>query len=353
MGLLDRQHDATETTENKHRQEDATAQMRDIRRDIIVVGGSAGALDAMLAVASAFDAAFTGSIFVVSHIGANRSHLPDLLSNAGTLPAKHPESGEAVQPGTIYVAPPDRHMLVEAGRIRLSRGPRQHFTRPAVDPLFRSAAQEYGPRVIGIVLSGTGSDGAIGLSAIKRAGGIAIVQEPHSSLYPEMPRAAAEAVEVDLIVGREEMPELLRRLSAEAVTMAAPILKTSKKMDERERPIALTCPECGGALREDTGNGVKHYRCHIGHHFAAEEVLTGQLQAVDHAVGVAVRVLNERVELCRHMADNARAGGRKMGVDHWKRLEKEAEDELTVLQRFLNRQPIPSASEADADPVSG
>ena len=124
--------------------------------------------------------------------------------------------------------------------------------------------------------------------------------------------------------------------------------QASTQMDERERPVAFTCPECGGALRETGGGAVKQYRCHIGHRFAAEEVLTGQLEAVDHAVGVAVRVLNERIELCRHMAENARLGGRTMGIDHWRRLEKEAEEELAVLQRFLTRRPAASALEAEA-----
>jgi two-component system chemotaxis response regulator CheB len=351
---VDDQQDAVRAA-RRNPAETHSAEQQTSCRDIVVIGGSAGALEAMLMAVSAFGADFAGSVFVVSHIGANRSHLPELLSRAGTLPAKHPENAEEVRPGIVYVAPPDRHMMIEAGRLRLSRGPRQHFTRPAIDPLFRSAAREFGPRVIGVVLSGAGSDGAVGLDAIKQAGGVAVIQEPESTLYPEMPRAAAAAVSLDHVVKREELPKLLQRLSSERVTERAPTREPSTKMDERERPIALTCPDCGGALREDTGNGVKDYRCHIGHRFSPEEVLTGQLEAVDHAVGVALRVLNERIELCRHMADNARAGGRMMGIDHWKRLEKEAENELTVLQRFLNRQSIISAAQTDADtePVSG
>jgi two-component system chemotaxis response regulator CheB len=320
------------------------------RRDIVVIGGSAGALDAMVAAAGAFDREFAGTVFVVSHIGANRSHLPEILTHAASLPAKHAENGEAVQQGTIYVAPPDRHMLVEAGRIRLSRGPRQHFTRPAVDPLFRSAAQEYGARVVGVVLSGTGSDGAAGLDLIQQVGGVTVIQEPGSALYPEMPQSAAAWLEVDHVVTKEELPALLQRLSSERVTMKArpAAVPTSIHMDERERPIALTCPDCGGAMRETKGKGIKEYRCHIGHRFAAEEVLTGQVEVVDHALGVAVRVLNERIELCRQMAENARAGGRTMGIDHWRRLQKEAEDQLAVLQRFLAQQPMPSASAAES-----
>ena len=144
-------------------------------RDIIVIGGSAGALDAILNIAGGFPEEFKGSIFIVSHIGANRSHLPELLISAGSLPAVHPEDGDPIRPGRIYVAPPDRHMLVTRDGIRLWRGPRQHFTRPAVDPLFHSAAQAFGPRVIGVILSGTGSDGS------SASGGVSITVMPITS----------------------------------------------------------------------------------------------------------------------------------------------------------------------------
>jgi two-component system, chemotaxis family, protein-glutamate methylesterase/glutaminase len=316
---------------------------RKAHRDIIVVGGSAGALDVMIDIAHALPRKFSGSVFIVSHIGANRSHLPELLSRAGPLPALHPQEGEPIRPGHIYIAPPDRHMLLQHDRIRLSRGPRQHFTRPAVDPLFRSAAEVFGPRAIGVVLSGAGSDGAAGLESVGRAGGVTVVQDPAAALYPEMPRNASAAISVDHVAPRDELPRLLKRLSAEPVAVVGypSTLEPSAAMDELERPLALTCPECGGALREAGSTAVKEYRCHIGHRFAPEEVLTGQNEEVEHALGVAMRVLNERVELCRQMGENARNGGRTMGVKHWQRLLGEAEQQLEVLQRFLARQPAP------------
>ena len=319
-------------------------------RDIIVIGGSAGALDAMLDVVRGLPRQFAGSVLIVSHIGGNRSHLPELLSQAGPLPAAHPESGEPIRPGRSYVAPPDRHMLVEHGRVRLSRGPRQHFTRPAVDPLFRSAAEAFGPRVIGVVLSGTGSDGAAGLEKIGRAGGLTVVQQPEDALYPEMPLAAAAAIGVDHLATRSELPRLLTSLSSETVTLTAraPAEHKSAAMDELERPLAFTCPECGGALREVDGTAVKQYRCHTGHRFGAEEVLNGQGEKVERALGVAMRVLNERIELCRQMGENARGGGRTMGVAHWQRLQREAEQQQEVLQRFLAQQPGPAAEKEPA-----
>ena len=310
-------------------------------RDIIVIGGSAGALAAILDIAGAFPRDFAGSIFFVSHVGANRSRLPELLVSAAQMPAAHAEDGEPIQPGRIYAAPPDRHMIVADGHIRLLRGPRQHFTRPAIDPLFRSAAEFFGARVIGVVLSGTGCDGVAGLDRIQHAGGLAVIQDPRDALYPEMPQSAAVAVQPHHLATRDELPGLLRRLSSEKIATRAPAATRQRNsdMDQLERPIALTCPECGGALREAGGAAVKEYRCHTGHRFGPKEVLDGQIEEVEHAFGVAERVLNERIELCRHMSEDARAGRRAMGVTHWDRLQKEAEEQLHVLQQFLARRP--------------
>lgn len=317
------------------------ADPRQTLRDVVVVGGSAGALDAMLEIAKGLPAGFPGYVFVVSHIGSNLSHLPELLMRVGPLRAVHPEGGEAIQPGVIYVAPPDRHMLLTRRHIQLSRGPRQHFTRPAIDPLFRTAAEMFGPRVTGVLLSGTGSDGAAGLERIKAAGGLAIVQDPATSLYPEMPLSASNAFAVDYIAPPEDIPGLLRRLLFERVPPSGEPAgnPTSKAMDELEQPVALTCPECGGALRDVEGTTVKQYRCHLGHAFGAEEVAVGQAEKVENAIGVAIRVLNERVELCRQMGKSASDAGRTMGVTYWRRLQHEAEQQLAVLRDFVMQQP--------------
>lgn len=304
----------------------------------------------MLAIAAGLPGDFGGSVFVVSHIGAHRSHLPHLMSRAGPLPARSPEDGERVRPGTIYIAPPDRHILVEAGRIRLSRGPRQHFTRPSIDPLFLSAASAFGPRVIGVVLSGTGSDGAAGLRQIQRAGGLTVVQLPAASLYPEMPRNAAAAVRADHIVCKEQVPALLLHLSSQTVDApaTAPPERASPEM-EMERPVTLTCPECGGAVRRVCDGLSAEFRCHTGHHFGLDDMVAGQGQKLEEALVVAVRVLNERIELCRNMKENARAGGRDLGVAHWERLQREADDQFQVLRRFLEHQPPPPPEEPDGN----
>lgn len=309
--------------------------------DIVVVGGSAGALDPMINLVEGLPEDYGGSLFIVSHVGMNPSQLPRLLSEAGRLPARHPVHEEKISPGQIYVAPPDRHLLLVDRHVLLSSLPREHFTRPAIDPLFRSAARAFGSRVVAIVLSGTGSDGAAGLADICKAGGTAIVQEPADAVFPEMPEAALRAVEADYVVPSLELSALLTRLIAEPAA-AKPGVDDPKIATEMqlEEPFALTCPECGGAVHEVPEAGILSYRCHTGHRFSAEELLAHQIGDVERAIMVAIRVLRERTALCRQMIRDARAGGRSHGVAFWTRLMAEADDQLLVLHHFLHLQPL-------------
>jgi two-component system chemotaxis response regulator CheB len=310
-----------------------------------VIGGSAGALDALLSLVGALPADFSGAIFIVSHVGANRSQLPELLTNAGRLTAIHAQDGMAIRPGCICVAPPDRHMLVERDRVRLTRGPREHFTRPAIDPTFCSAARAYGASVIGIVLSGTGSDGTAGLEEIRERGGVTIVQAPSDAMFPEMPQTAASTVRVEHVVTSSELGALLIRLLAEPVAIAdeQTELEASTQMNQPEKPAALTCPECGGALREESGTALQTYRCHTGHRFAANELLAGQLEEVDRAIEVAMRVLNEQSELCRRMIQDAQRAGRTHGIAYWTNRRDEAAGQFATLHRFLLREHLESS----------
>ena len=208
-------------------------------------------------------------MFVVAHIGQSRSTLPDLLRKAGNLSASHPQEEEPIRGGHIYVAPPDRHLLIADGKVCLSRGPREHFTRPAIDPLLRSAAAAAGPRAIGVVLSGGGSDGAAGLDAIRRSGGLTVVENPSEAAFPDMPLSAATICKPDFLVRAAEIPSLLVGLSEEAVegTNAREKAPVAMEMENLERPIAFSCPECGGALKPVPGTGLRQYGCHIGHRF--------------------------------------------------------------------------------------
>lgn len=168
-----------------------------MKRDIVVIGASVGGVTALLQLASTLPPQFPAAVFIVLHVGAHASQLPILLSARGPNPAIHPSSGAPIVSGTLYVAPPDFHMLVERNQICLVSGPKEHHTRPAVDPLFRSAALAFGPRVIGIVLTGRFNDGTAGLQAIKQCGGLAMVQDPDEAEEPSMPASALKHVKVD------------------------------------------------------------------------------------------------------------------------------------------------------------
>ncbi|HEY1799046.1 MAG TPA: chemotaxis protein CheB [Stellaceae bacterium] len=322
--------------------------------DIVVIGGSAGALDAMLDLMRGLPADYRGSLFMVSHIGANPSQLPELLAEAGQLPAVHPRHLQQIEAGHVYVAPPDRHLLLADGTILLSSLPREHFTRPAIDPLFRSAAHAYGPRVVGIVLSGTGSDGTAGLVAIGAAGGITVVQDPAEAAFREMPETALHAAHAHHVVAGAGLGPLLGVLADEPVVMPAPVTSDAGPGEELEveRPFALTCPECGGAIHEVGGSGILSYRCHTGHRFSANELLAHQVSDVERAVMVAIRVLQERTALCRRMIGDATAARRTYGVAYWSRLKGEAENELGVLWQFLHKATDANASEPDYAPAS-
>jgi two-component system chemotaxis response regulator CheB len=181
--------------------------------DIIVIGFSAGGVDALVRLVQGLPSNLPAALFVVHHFPASAvSVLPSILSRAGALPATHATDREPIECGRIYVAPPDRHLLLNNGRILVTRGPRENGHRPAIDPLFRTAAKAHGSRVIGVLLSGTMDDGTAGLMAIKRSGGMVVVQDPRDALYGGMPASAIEQVEVDHIVPASDLAPLLIRL---------------------------------------------------------------------------------------------------------------------------------------------
>jgi two-component system, chemotaxis family, protein-glutamate methylesterase/glutaminase len=324
-----------------------------MNRDQIVIGGSAGCLDNLLSIAEALPSDFTGNVFIAVHVGRSRSQLPELLTRSSKLPATHPRDHEAIRPGHIYVAPPDCHMLVEPGLIRLSHGPSEHFTRPAIDPLFRSAAAAYAERVIGVVLSGGGSDGSAGLDTIKRMGGLAVVLDPRDAGMPDMPQAAAEIVHPHYLAPALEIPTLLVRLSREAAPAPRTPVPTEvgEPMPMRERPLALTCPDCGGALRQIEGSAAPQYRCHIGHLYGATELLPAQVAALERALEVAQRVLNERIELSRRMVDDAKANGRRHGTRYWQKLQAETEKQAETIREVLSVRLEEPNAEAAADEI--
>jgi two-component system chemotaxis response regulator CheB len=290
---------------------------------LVVIGASAGGVHALLRLAEALPRNFPAPVCVVQHVGNHPSLLPELLSFRGDLPAVHPTEGELLRAGTIYVAPPDHHVLVEGPRLKVTHGPRENHSRPAIDPLFRSAAATWGARVIGVVLTGQLDDGAAGLKTVKECGGITIVQDPASAAQPEMPLAALAATTVDHCVTLEELAPLLQRLVAtrapaegtpapEHVATELAIMQGDDRVDTLATiadPSTLTCPDCSGTLWEVRDRKPLRYRCHTGHAFTAGTLAHAQQEGAEGALWSAVRALRERALLHRRLASIAAATG--------------------------------------------
>lgn len=290
------------------------------RRDIIVIGASAGGLDALRAVVGGLPPDLGAAVFVVQHFPPQSvSVLPRILSREGPLPAIHAVDGDRIEPSRIYVARPNLHLTLGRDRMHLTRGPRENRHRPAVDPLFRSAARWHGNRVIGVVLSGSLDDGTMGLAAIKAGGGIAIVQDPTEALYPSMPSNAMEHVEVDRALPASEIAEALVDYTLEEVE-DPPV--TDNELDEPDGTIILsdgqtpngqvsflTCPECHGALWEMSEGDLVRYRCHVGHLYSPESLAAEQAEKIEDALWIAYRALQENAALTRRLADSARKRG--------------------------------------------
>jgi two-component system chemotaxis response regulator CheB len=295
-------------------------------RDIIVIGGSAGATAPLKSILQSLPIDLQAAVFLVLHIPSHGiGILATVAAAAGRLPVRQAEHGMAIENGTVYLAAPDHHMLIVDGKIALGRGPRENMVRPAIDPLFRSAAMTYGPRVIGVVLSGLLSDGAAGLNAIKRCGGMTLVQDPEDAIADEMPRRALEATTVDLCVPSARLGDVLADLSREKAGSALPIQPDlrlevaiaagdridSPRLSKVADPVALTCPSCGGVLSKMHDPGPLRFRCQVGHSFTADILAKEQEWRVDEALRVALRIIEERAELVKRLAEDGRTSGRK------------------------------------------
>lgn len=315
------------------------------RSSIIVIAASAGGVSALRFLAAALPLTMPAPVLVVLHIGAHRSYLSEILSAAGRLPAKHGDDGETIRAGRIYIAPPDHHMIVADGRLLLSRGPKVNWARPAIDPLFRSAAESHGPGVAGVVLTGNLNDGTLGLVEIKRRGGVAVVQDPDEAAIPDMPRSAATHVAVDHCVQLAEIPKLLLELTGGKTGKEVPMPTTPSdaereagKTSAREfvRPAALNCPDCGGALqRSDIGSMIK-FGCHIGHSYTAEVMAAAQFDDMEKSMHAAVRVLNERAEFCRQMAEHTQFTEAHLSAD-WRAAREQALDRAYKLRDLIEQ----------------
>ncbi len=291
---------------------------------LIVIGASLGGVSALIQLTAALPAGLPAAVLIVLHIGEHKSILPSLLARNCPLPVAHARHGQPIEPGQVWVAPPDHHLLVVDGRIQLGRGAKEHHARPAIDPLFRSAAIGHGPEAIGVVLTGLLDDGTAGLQAIKQCGGICVVQDPAEAFASSMPRSALRHVEVDHCVPLALMPALLASLaSSPARPVASPppdqlrheqdlIFRKGDPMSHLEaigNPSTFTCPDCHGALWEILDSRPQRFRCHTGHGFSARTLQHTMMLTSEESGWSALRALQERMLLLNHMARASRANG--------------------------------------------
>jgi len=291
------------------------------RRDIIVIGGSAGGLEALRRLLELLPANLPATIFVTLHIPADfPSVLPELLSRNGRA-ARHPEGSEEFRHGQIFVAPPDAHLIIERSRVVLGHGPRENRHRPAIDVMFRSAARAHGARVAAVVLSGQLDDGSAGLMSVKMAQGLAIVQEPGEALADEMPRRAIQYAAPDFVLPVADIAELLVAVSSEklpfpdtsrrAMVMESKQGKAEQVPNEKAefmnngKPSAFACPECHGVLWEIESGELLQYRCRVGHAYTGDTLRVAFSETAENALWVALRVVEEKAALLRRLAQKA------------------------------------------------
>jgi two-component system, chemotaxis family, protein-glutamate methylesterase/glutaminase len=323
-----------------------------VGRDIVVIGGSAGSIEAVTEVVRGFPPDFPAAVFVVVHFpGSVSSTLPRILSRAGPLVARHARDGELIEPGRIYVAPPDSHLHLSDGHTRLTRGPKENGHRPAIDPLFRTAAQSFGPRVIGVVLSGNLNDGTAGLLSIKQREGIAIVQSLESALYSGMPRSAMDHVEVDHVLAPSEIPLLLSELALEPVphlkvvpmSQDPPAAEQADEFAVADRhqqpgiPSTMTCPECHGTLWEVKDDDLVRFRCRVGHAYSDEALLVHQSEQLEAALWTALRSLEEHSALARRLAARANSRGHTHSASSFTEQAMDAEHHASVIRTVLDK----------------
>jgi two-component system, chemotaxis family, protein-glutamate methylesterase/glutaminase len=291
-----------------------------VKNRIVVIGSSMYGIETLRQLVGALPAGFPAPILVTQHVGASSpGFLPGILSRSGPLQAMHPEQSERIERGRIYVAPPDRHMLVEKDRVHLSHGPHENFARPAVDPLFRSAALAYGPAVIGVVLTGQLDDGTAGLLAIKDCGGTAIVQDPEEAMAPSMPRSALRNVAVDHCLPVAGIAQVLVRLAEDdadpageapdrrllaiehRIACGVSTLDDWSALEQRSAASGLNCPHCRSALQEIRDPRLLRFRCRAGHASSALSLLEAQAAAHETQLSALFGFAMEEATLARRV----------------------------------------------------
>lgn len=313
-----------------------------VGHDIVVIGASVGGVEAIPRLISSLPADFPASVFVVLHSPPQGPGLlPEIIRRNSALPVRHAADGEKILHGRVYVSKPDYHMMLEGNRIRVVRGPKENFHRPSIDALFRTAAECYGPRVVGVVLTGNLDDGTAGLYTVKKLGGVAIVQDPKDAVAPAMPKSALRNVKVDRCLPLALIGQLLVQL---AITHDIPKgmkrkvgtkrFVTPKDMEkEFGLPTSFVCPECNGPLWETKPGRSLQFRCHEGHAYSPDSLLADHGEGLERALWSAARMFDERANLLR------RLGERKYHSEtvgkNWRTKAKELEKQSELIRKLL------------------
>jgi len=331
-------------------------------RDILAIGTSAGGVEALIFLAGRLQRNLPTSVLVTIHLPRDsESSLDEVLTRAGPLPAAFAADGDVLRKSHIYIAPPDRHLIVDGDRISLGEGPRENNARPAIDPMLRSAAVCCGARTVGVVLTGTLGDGASGLWTIQRSGGITVVQDPKDAAYAEMPMTALTRAKPDHVARLKDMPALLARLAHEPAGEAKALPRNIQfeveiarsgqsdmdQMDKFGRRSVLSCPDCGGVMWEIDEGDLSRFRCHVGHTYTAEVMSLALDDNLRRALASAVRALEERTALARKLHHQAKSSGHRLLAQTWVEKMKEFERETEII-RSSTRRMDRLAAQADA-----
>jgi two-component system chemotaxis response regulator CheB len=321
-------------------------------RDILAFGTSAGGVEALIFLAKSFPANFPASIIITIHLPSHfNSSLDDILSRSGPLSAAFATNGAMLRKGRIYIAPPGSHLLIDGDHLSLGIGPRENNVRPAIDPMLRSAAVCCAHRSIGVVLTGTLSDGASGLQALSQCGGMTVVQDPSDAAFSEMPLTAVNRAKPDHVVHLQSMPALLESLVHQPAGEAAPAPPTVQyeveiarsgrasmsDMDRIGRRSVLSCPDCGGVMWELDEGGVPRYRCHVGHAYTEELMSLAVDESLRRALASALRALDERAALVTKLEEQAVKEGRSTLAQSWARRGREFAREAAVIEEAMSR----------------
>jgi two-component system chemotaxis response regulator CheB len=315
-------------------------------RGVIAIGASAGGVEALKQLASGLPSDLPYAVLVALHMAAGSpSVLARIISRSGPLPAEQAVDGEHLRAGRIYVAVPDRHLLVDGHRVVVSRGPTEDGHRPAINPLLRSVAVAFGPRAVGMLLSGVLDDGVLGLAAIRARGGVTVVQDPDDALFSDMPRNAIAAQLVDHEVAAGAAGRLFAKLaerpSEEAPMEPDPAMELENQIAmgprfsdtfDAERlgsPSGFTCPDCNGSLM---AVGATNYRCRVGHAWTPEALFRARDKETENALWVALRSLEEKAKLSRRHAGSVGPGALQR---RYAEIAEETEHAVDVLRTRL------------------